>query len=93
MQGKTAIANILKQEGVELAFCFPNNTLIDAIAAAGIRPVIARMERGAVNMADAYSRINNGHKTGVCIVQAGPGIENAFSMKGSSSSDAGSHRR
>ena len=78
MQGKTAIANILKQEGVEFAFCFPNNTLIDAIAAAGIRPIISRMERGAVNMADAYSRVNNGHKTGVCIVQAGPGIENAF---------------
>ena len=78
MQGKTAIANILKQEGVEVAFCFPNNTLIDAIAAAGIRPVISRMERGAVNMADAYSRVNNGHKNGVCIVQAGPGIENAF---------------
>ena len=78
MQGKTAIANILKQEGVEIAFCFPNNALIDAIAAAGIRPIIARMERGAVNMADAYSRINNGNKTGVCIVQAGPGIENAF---------------
>ena len=78
MDGKTAIANILKQEGVEFAFCFPNNPLIDAIAAAGIRPVIARMERGAVNMADAYSRINNGHKNGVCIVQAGPGIENAF---------------
>ena len=78
MQGKTAIANILKQEGVDVAFCFPNNTLIDAIAAAGIRPVISRMERGAVNMADAYSRINNGHKNGVCIVQAGPGIENAF---------------
>ncbi len=78
MDGKTAIANILKQEGVEFAFCFPNNPLIDAIAAAGIRPVIARMERGAVNMADAYTRINNGHKNGVCIVQAGPGIENAF---------------
>ena len=78
MQGKTAIANILKQEGVEFAFCFPNNPLIDAIAAAGIRPIIARMERGAVNMADAYSRVNNGNRTGVCIVQAGPGIENAF---------------
>lgn len=78
MQGKTAIANILQQEGVELVFCFPNNPLIDAIAAAGIRPVIARMERGAVNMADAYSRITNGRQTGVCIVQAGPGIENAF---------------
>ena len=78
MDGKTAIANILKQEGVEFAFCFPNNPLIDAIAAAGIRPVIARMERGAVNMADAYTRVNNGNKNGVCIVQAGPGIENAF---------------
>ena len=31
-----------------------------------------------MNMADAYSRVNNGHKNGVCIVQAGPGIENAF---------------
>ncbi len=78
MQGKTAIANILKQEGVEFVFAFPNNTLIDAVAAAGIKPIISRMERGAVNMADAYSRINNGNKTGVCIVQAGPGIENAF---------------
>ena len=78
MQGKTAIANILKQEGVEFVFAFPNNPLIDAVAAAGIKPIISRMERGAVNMADAYSRINNGNKTGVCIVQAGPGIENAF---------------
>ena len=82
MQGKTAIANILQQEVVELVFCFPNNPLIDAIAAAGIRPVIARMERGAVNMADAYSRITNGRKTGVCIVQAGPGIENGLSRRG-----------
>ena len=78
MQGKTAIANILKQEGVEFVFAFPNNPLIEAVAVAGIKPIISRMERGAVNMADAYSRINNGNKTGVCIVQAGPGIENAF---------------
>jgi acetolactate synthase-1/2/3 large subunit len=78
MQGKTAIANILKQEGTDYVFCFPNNTLIDAAAAAGIRPIISRMERGAVNMADGYTRVNNGVKNGVCIVQAGPGIENAF---------------
>jgi acetolactate synthase I/II/III large subunit len=79
MQGKTAIANILKQEGVDAAFCFPNNALIDAAAAAGIRPIISRMERTAVNMADGYSRVTNGHNNGVCMVQAGPGIENAFS--------------
>jgi acetolactate synthase-1/2/3 large subunit len=78
MYGKTAIANILKMEGVEYLFCFPNNALIDAGAAAGIRPIISRMERGAVNMADGYTRVNNGHKNGVCLVQAGPGIENAF---------------
>ena len=51
MYGKTAIASILKREGVEYLFCFPNNALIDAGAAAGIRPIISRMERGAVNMA------------------------------------------
>ena len=33
-------------------------------------------------MADAYSRINNGNKTGVCIVQAGPGIEKCLSWSG-----------
>ena len=64
---------------MDVVFCFPNNILIDACAAAGIRPIISRMERTAVNMADAYSRVNNGNKNGVCIVQGGPGIENAFS--------------
>ena len=29
-------------------------------------------------MADGYNRINNGSNNGVCLVQAGPGIENAF---------------
>ena len=79
MDGKTAFANILAREGVDVVFCFPNNILIDACAAAGIRPIISRMERTAVNMADAYSRVNNGNKNGVVLVQGGPGIENAFS--------------
>ena len=78
MDGKTAIANILKQEGVEYLFCFPNNPIIDAASAAGIRPVLSRMERCAVNMADGYTRALNGRQTGVLAVQGGPGIENAF---------------
>lgn len=78
MQGKTTIASILKQEGVDIVFCFPHNGLIDAAASESIKPIISRMERGAVNMADGYSRINNGLNPGVCLVQAGPGIENAF---------------
>src|SRR4051794_6757897 len=78
MKGSAAIAEVLKREGVENVFCFPANPLIDAAAAAGIRPIITRTERTLINMADAYTRVSNGHRTGVCMVQAGPGIENAF---------------
>tara|TARA_A100001037_G_scaffold141097_1_gene127920 strand:- start:16862 stop:18502 length:1641 start_codon:yes stop_codon:yes gene_type:complete len=79
VDGKSKVAEILKQEGVEFVFCFPNNVLIDAMADAGIRPIISRVERTAINMADGYTRTTNGTKNGVCIFQAGPGIENAFS--------------
>ena len=60
MKGGAAIANILKQEGVEYIFCFPNNPLIDAAASVGIRPIITRIERTAVNMAMGYARTNGG---------------------------------
>ena len=78
MKGVTAIANVLKMEGTEYVFCFPSNPLINEAAAAGIRPIIARTERGAINMADGYSRIKGGGKIGVIITQGGPGIENGF---------------
>ena len=60
MTGKAAIAQILKLEGTEYLFCFPANTLIDACAAEGIRPILTRTERTLVNMADGYSRATNG---------------------------------
>ncbi len=78
MKAGAAIIDALKKEGTEYVFCFPQNPLIDLATAAGIRPLISRTERATINMADAYTRINNGHKIGVCIVQAGPGIENAY---------------
>jgi thiamine pyrophosphate-dependent acetolactate synthase large subunit-like protein len=78
MNGDAAIVEILKREGVEYLFCFPANTLIEAAAVGGIRPIIARTERTLVNMADGYSRVSNGRRIGVCTVQDGPGIENAF---------------
>src|SRR5207248_6149657 len=59
-------------------FCFPANTLIDACAAEGIRPILTRTERTLVNMADGYSRVSNGRRIGVAVVQHGPGCENAF---------------
>jgi thiamine pyrophosphate-dependent acetolactate synthase large subunit-like protein len=78
MKGSAAIAEVLRREGVENVFCFPANPLIDAAAAVGIRPIVTRTERTLINMADAYTRVSNGRRTGVCLVQAGPGIENAF---------------
>ena len=78
MKGVDAVARILKIEGVEYLFCFPANTLIDASAKVGIRPIMGRTERTLINMADGYSRISNGKRLGVAVVQSGPGSENAF---------------
>lgn len=79
MDGKTAIARILKAEGTEYLFCFPHNPIIDVCAAHDIRPVITRTERVLINMADGYSRVSSGKKIGVAAMQHGPGVENAFS--------------
>ncbi|MGH2364898.1 MAG: thiamine pyrophosphate-requiring protein [Chloroflexota bacterium] len=78
MKGGAAIAEVLKREGVDRVFCFPANPLIDAAAGAGIRPIVARMERVMMNMADGYTRAGNAKPIGVCMMQGGPGIEHAF---------------
>ena len=78
MRGNTALANILQMEGTEYLFCYPANPLIEAAAVAGIKPIMSRTERTTVNMADGYTRVTNGHRTGVVVTQSGPGIENAF---------------
>jgi acetolactate synthase-1/2/3 large subunit len=78
MNGVTAIAAILQREGVEWIGCMPSNSLIEAAARAGIRPIVCRQERTGVHMADGFSRINNGKRLGVFLMQAGPGAENAF---------------
>src|SRR5688572_28969484 len=52
--------------------------MIDALAAAGIRPIVCRQERVGVNMADGYSRVSRGKKPGVFVMQWGPGTENSY---------------
>ena len=78
MRAASAIARILRCEGVELVSCFPGNPLIEACAREGIRPVVTRTERGAVNIADGFSRVAGGGRIGVCLVQEGAGIESSF---------------
>ena len=79
MQVSEAIADILKREGVEQVFCFPLTPILDSLADAGIRPIIARQERVAENMADGFSRASCGERIGVVSVQHNAGAENAFS--------------
>ena len=51
MKGSDAIARILKQEGVDFMGVIPMNTLEEAAARNGVRPMIFRQERVGVNMA------------------------------------------
>src|SRR5688572_8796320 len=78
MKANQAIAKLLKREGVEYLFCYPSNTLIEACAVEGIRPILARTERTVLAMADGYTRVHNGKKIGVCCFQRASGSENMF---------------
>ena len=78
MNGVTAIANVLKMEGVDFLACIPSNPLIEPAAIAGIRPIVFRQECTGVHMADGFSRIHNGKRLGIFLMQSGPGAENAF---------------
>ena len=78
MSNADMIVEILLAEGTEFLAGFPNNRLFNAAAAQGMRPIIARTERVAINLADAYTRMHNGTKFGVVAVQDGPGIEASF---------------
>ncbi len=73
-----AISEILKREGVEYLSCFPTTPVIEAAAAAGIRPIVCRQERVGVGIADGFSRVTDGEVPGVFAMQYGPGAENAY---------------
>ena len=58
MQTIDVIAEILKREGIGVLSCFPTTPVIEAAAAAGIRPIICRQERVGVGIADGLSLIH-----------------------------------
>ncbi|MSQ11000.1 MAG: hypothetical protein EXR52_08390, partial [Dehalococcoidia bacterium] len=78
MNVATAIAEILKREGVEFLSCYPNQPLIEACAVAGIRPILCRQERVGVGIVDGFARATNGRRMAAFAMQHGPGTENAF---------------
>ena len=78
MKAATAIAKILKQEGIEFLIGYPVNQIIEAAAEEDIRTIIVRQERVGLHMADAVSRVSSGQRIGVFAMQHGPGTENSF---------------
>ena len=78
MNISTAIAEILKREGISFLIGYPVNPIIEAAAEADIRTIIVRQERTGLHMADAVSRVTSGERIGVFTMQFGPGTENAF---------------
>jgi acetolactate synthase I/II/III large subunit len=91
MTGAEAIVQILLAYEVEVIFGVPGDTnlpLYDALyhESARIRHILARDERSAVFMADAYARLS--HKPGVCECPSGAGA--LYSLPGIAEANASS---
>lgn len=78
MKGIDALTRILELEGTKQVFTFPDDPLATPCGDIGIKPYLAKTERGAIAMADVYTRMKNGSEVGVCSVMGGGGIENSF---------------
>jgi acetolactate synthase I/II/III large subunit len=71
------IARLLQQQGAEFIVGFPENRLLNSASSLGMRPIITRTERVAVNIADGFARVTNGERFVPCVMQYGPGAEAA----------------
>lgn len=71
------IAGLLQREGADCIVGFPENRLLNSAAALGVRPIITRTERVAVNIADGFARMTGGARFIPCVMQYGPGAEAA----------------
>jgi benzoylformate decarboxylase len=82
MPGKTALLELLKQEGVRVMFGNPGTTelpLMDALAAErDLRYVLALQEAPAMAMADGYAQASGG--LAVVNLHVAPGLGNAMGM-------------
>src|SRR5260370_33096867 len=85
----TAIAEIMKREGIEILCGYPVNHLIEHAANADIRPVMVRQERNGLHIADAISRVTSGRTIGAFCMQHGPGAENAIGRAAPSYAQSG----
>ena len=82
MSGKTALLELLRQEGVRMIFGNPGTTelpLMDALAAEQqLRYVLALQEAPATSMADGYCQASG--ECAMLNLHAAPGLGNALGM-------------
>ena len=78
MKGTDVAAKILQIEGTKQVFTFPDDPMATPCGNIGITPYLTKTERGAIAMADAFTRVRNGSEIGVASVMSGGGIENSF---------------
>jgi benzoylformate decarboxylase len=82
MPGKTALLELLKQEGIRVMFGNPGTTelpLMDALAAeTELRYILALQEAPAMGMADGYAQASG--QCAVVNLHAAPGLGNAMGM-------------
>jgi len=67
----TGIARILKQENVPWVSTFPVSHVNNAFGQEGLKLLMMRDDRYAVAVADAFSRVTNGQRIGVCTFSGG----------------------
>ena len=92
MQVKAAngLVRILKKEGVDWVGTFPTNVFTNACGEEGVENKMLRDERFAVALADAYSRLSNGKRFGVCTIMGGvnaAGLQMAYGALGQAYED------
>src|SRR5438046_10723961 len=85
MKVTTAIAQILKKEGVEFLIGYPVNPIVEGAAEADIRTIMVRQERIGLHMCDAVAKVTSADKIGVFVMQRGPGTQDAFGRGAESS--------
>ena len=77
----TAIARILKEEGIEWVSTFPVCKVNNSLGKENVPMIMMRDDRYAIALADGFSRVTAGKQIGVCTVQGGvnaAGIQVAY---------------
>lgn len=81
VKASNGLVRCLKAEGVPWVACYPTNHVNNALGEEGVPIIMMGEERFAVAVADAFSRVTNGTRIGVCTIMANlnaAGIQMAY---------------